>query len=237
MIETCCPSCGKRYRVKEEHAGRSARCRGCGAQINFPTEGAAPEADPAGDIASPMAAPVALTPTSLSSAELLRLAVILVGLAIVAVPVFLAGPFGLLLPGLAGVQMWLLVPPLMFGLILAALGLGTGAMRATGYAAVAGIGVLQFLMSLTGAVIVMAGIGFAFAVGAILMGLLGAAIAALGIIQLAKDRKVAAILVGVGCGFGLFVIQLVLTVVNIVVGASSVLQMLDNMPNAPHAFQ
>ena len=36
MIEFACPSCGKQYRVKEELAGRKARCKACDAVMPIP---------------------------------------------------------------------------------------------------------------------------------------------------------------------------------------------------------
>jgi hypothetical protein len=35
-IETSCPSCGKRYQVPDDLAGRKAKCKACGGTINIP---------------------------------------------------------------------------------------------------------------------------------------------------------------------------------------------------------
>ncbi len=44
MIEFACPACGAAFRVADEHAGKSARCKQCGADIRVPAaEAAAPE--------------------------------------------------------------------------------------------------------------------------------------------------------------------------------------------------
>ena len=42
MIAFTCSNCGKTFRVPDEYAGRSARCRICGNQVTVPTVSAAP---------------------------------------------------------------------------------------------------------------------------------------------------------------------------------------------------
>jgi ubiquitin-protein ligase len=45
MIEFSCPSCAKHFRVPDEYAGRSAKCKGCGGAVTVPRP--APAAEPA----------------------------------------------------------------------------------------------------------------------------------------------------------------------------------------------
>jgi len=35
-IELSCPQCGKQYRLKDEMAGKQAKCRGCGKRLSIP---------------------------------------------------------------------------------------------------------------------------------------------------------------------------------------------------------
>lgn len=48
MIEFACGSCGKRYRVKDELAGKQAKCKQCGSLMAIPAPPAAPAEDPLG---------------------------------------------------------------------------------------------------------------------------------------------------------------------------------------------
>lgn len=50
MIEAVCPSCGARYRVNEAWAGRTARCKKCGAKVSIQSSPAA-EVVPAAEAA------------------------------------------------------------------------------------------------------------------------------------------------------------------------------------------
>ena len=46
MIEFSCPSCAKHFRVPDEYAGRSAKCKGCGGAVTVPRPAAALAAAP-----------------------------------------------------------------------------------------------------------------------------------------------------------------------------------------------
>jgi ubiquitin-protein ligase len=48
MIEFSCPGCAKHFRVPDEYAGRSAKCRGCGGAVTVPAP--ASEASPAAPV-------------------------------------------------------------------------------------------------------------------------------------------------------------------------------------------
>ena len=50
-ISFACPSCGKAYRLKDELAGKTARCV-CGKQIKVPTPSPPPAPEPAADLAN-----------------------------------------------------------------------------------------------------------------------------------------------------------------------------------------
>lgn len=80
MIEFNCESCQKHYRVKDELAGKSAKCKACGhtLQIPFPEVepegdeyGIAAEATPVAAAAVPAAAPVAAAAAEPSATEVL----------------------------------------------------------------------------------------------------------------------------------------------------------------------
>jgi ubiquitin-protein ligase len=47
MISFSCGSCGKAFSVSEKYAGRSARCKGCGATVTVPQASAMPSPPPA----------------------------------------------------------------------------------------------------------------------------------------------------------------------------------------------
>ena len=47
MIEFSCPSCAKHFRVPDEYAGRSAKCKGCGGAVTVPRPTAAEVLAPA----------------------------------------------------------------------------------------------------------------------------------------------------------------------------------------------
>jgi ubiquitin-protein ligase len=59
MIEFGCGSCGKRFRVPDEYAGRPAKCKACGAAVTVPAAAALPGA-PA--LMGLVGAPVATAP-------------------------------------------------------------------------------------------------------------------------------------------------------------------------------
>jgi ubiquitin-protein ligase/DNA-directed RNA polymerase subunit RPC12/RpoP len=54
MITFSCQSCGKAFAVPESYAGRSARCKGCGAMVTVPAA-PAPAAEPLGAAELPLA--------------------------------------------------------------------------------------------------------------------------------------------------------------------------------------
>lgn len=76
MIEFSCPSCGKQFRVPDEYAGRSAKCKGCGGAVTVPRPAAvAAEAAPCltGLVGAVTPDPVPAPHSSSPSAEPARL--------------------------------------------------------------------------------------------------------------------------------------------------------------------
>jgi len=65
MIEVVCPSCGAKLNVPERYAGRTGKCKGCGAAVTVPaapTEAGAAEPDEWSLANHPVEAPPAPTP-------------------------------------------------------------------------------------------------------------------------------------------------------------------------------
>ncbi len=54
MIEFVCSGCGKKFLVGDQHAGRKAKCKGCGADITVPGKTSQQDAEPELEVIDPL---------------------------------------------------------------------------------------------------------------------------------------------------------------------------------------